>query len=214
MNKIVVVDYGMGNLRSVAQALRAAAPEAHVTISGQAAEVKQADRLVLPGQGAMPDCMACLHSSGLYEVLMEAARNKPLFGVCVGEQMLFDYSAEGETRGLGLIPGTVQRFDLAGQTQADGSRFKIPQIGWNQVSYAAENPHPLWQGIADQRYFYFVHSYYAKPANAAHTVGWTQYGQTFASAVARDNIFATQFHPEKSAASGLQLYKNFAAWKP
>ncbi len=214
MNKIVVVDYGMGNLRSVAQALRAAAPEADVSISGEIADINRADRLVLPGQGAMPDCMACLHSSGLYEALMDAARNKPLFGVCVGEQMLFDWSAEGATNGLGLIAGKVERFDLAGQLQEDGSRFKVPQMGWNQVDQDVARHHPIWAGVPDHSYFYFVHSYYAKPDNSAHTVGWTDYGQPFASAVARDNIFATQFHPEKSAALGLQLYKNFAAWKP
>jgi glutamine amidotransferase len=214
MNKIVVVDYGMGNLRSVAQALRAAAPEADVSISGEIADINRADRLVLPGQGAMPDCMACLHSSGLYGALMDAARNKPLFGVCVGEQMLFDWSAEGATNGLGLIAGKVERFDLAGQLQEDGSRFKVPQMGWNQVDQDVARHHPIWAGVPDHSYFYFVHSYYAKPDNSAHTVGWTDYGQPFASAVARDNIFATQFHPEKSAALGLQLYKNFAAWKP
>lgn len=212
MNKIVVVDYGMGNLRSVAQALCAAAPEAQVVISGTIADIKQADRLVLPGQGAMPDCMSSLRSSGVYEVLLDAARHKPLFGVCVGEQMLFDWSAEGATPGLGLLPGKVEKFKLAGQYQDDGSRFKVPQMGWNQVQQV--EGHPLWAGVADLSYFYFVHSYYAVPANAAHVVGWTHYGQPFASAVARDNIFATQFHPEKSAAVGLQLYKNFAHWNP
>jgi glutamine amidotransferase len=214
MNKIVVVDYGMGNLRSVAQALRASAPDADVSISGEVAAIRQADRLVLPGQGAMPDCMSRLRESGLYEALLDASRNKPLFGVCIGEQMLFDWSAEGDTAGLGLIAGKVVRFDLAGQLQEDGSRFKVPQMGWNQVDQVSDNRHPLWADIPDHSYFYFVHSYYAKPGKIAHTVGWTDYGQPFASAVARDNIFATQFHPEKSAALGLQLYKNFAAWKP
>ena len=216
MNKIVVVDYGMGNLRSVAQALRAAAPEAEVLISGEVTDIRQADRIVLPGQGAMPDCMSCLRLSGLQEALMEASRNKPLFGVCVGEQMLFDWSAEGSTDGLGLLAGTVERFDLAGQLQPDGSRFKVPQMGWNQVRQAIEfaPAHPLWHGVADCSYFYFVHSFYARPSQPEHTVGWTDYGQEFASAVARDNIFATQFHPEKSAAAGLQLYRNFAHWNP
>ena len=214
MNKIVVVDYGMGNLRSVAQALRKAAPDADVKISGAVADIQQADRLVLPGQGAMPDCMKCLSDSGLHDALLEAARNKPLFGVCVGEQMLFDWSAEGATDGLALLAGKVLRFDLAGQLQEDGSRFKVPQMGWNQVNQDPANRHILWADIPDHSYFYFVHSYYAQPANAQHVVGWTDYGQAFASAVARDNIFATQFHPEKSAALGLQLYKNFASWKP
>ncbi|MDO9192051.1 MAG: imidazole glycerol phosphate synthase subunit HisH [Undibacterium sp.] len=212
MNKIVVVDYGMGNLRSVAQALRAVAPDAEVKISGEIADIKSADRLVLPGQGAMPDCMRSLRESGVQEAVLEAARNKPLFGVCVGEQMLFDISAEGDTPGLGLLPGKVVRFDLSGKLQDDGSRFKVPQMGWNRVRQA--QPHALWQDIADDAYFYFVHSYYAQPALAHHTVGTTDYGSIFACAVAKDNIFATQFHPEKSASAGLQLYKNFVHWKP
>jgi imidazole glycerol-phosphate synthase subunit HisH len=212
MNKIVVVDYGMGNLRSVAQALRAVAPDAEVKISGEIADIKSADRLVLPGQGAMPDCMRSLRESGVQEAVLEAARSKPLFGVCVGEQMLFDISAEGDTPGLGLLPGKVVRFDLSGKLQDDGSRFKVPQMGWNRVRQA--QPHALWQDIADDAYFYFVHSYYAQPALAHHTVGTTDYGSIFACAVAKDNIFATQFHPEKSASAGLQLYKNFVHWKP
>jgi glutamine amidotransferase len=212
MNKIVVVDYGMGNVRSVAQALRAVAPEAQVLISGEIADIRSADRLVLPGQGAMPDCMGCLNASGLKEAVLEAARNKPMFGVCVGEQMLFDISAEGDTPCLGLMPGKVVRFDLSGRLQEDGSRFKVPQMGWNRVSQSRE--HALWADIPDQAYFYFVHSYYVQPEQSAHIVGTTDYGQVFASAVARDNIFATQFHPEKSAGAGLQLYKNFVHWKP
>jgi len=212
MNKIVVVDYGMGNLRSVAQALRHVAPEADVRISGEVADIQSADRIVLPGQGAMPDCMRCLRESGLQEAVIEASRSKPLFGVCVGEQMLFDWSEEGDTPGLGLLPGKVVRFQLEGQTQDDGSRFKVPQMGWNRVHQKVA--HPLWNGIDEQAYFYFVHSYYAQPGESAHTVGETIYGQPFACAVARDNIFATQFHPEKSASAGLQLYRNFVHWKP
>ena len=212
MNKIVVVDYGMGNLRSVAQALRHVAPEAEVLISGQVADIRSADRLVFPGQGAMPDCMRCLRESGLQEALLEAARSKPMLGVCVGEQLLFDASEEGPTPALGLIPGQVVRFRLDGQLQADGSRFKVPQMGWNRVRQTRQ--HPLWQGIADDSYFYFVHSYYAQPADPAHITGETDYGTPFCSAVGRDNIFATQFHPEKSAAAGLQLYKNFVHWMP
>ncbi|MCH8622021.1 imidazole glycerol phosphate synthase subunit HisH [Undibacterium sp. TS12] len=212
MNKIVVVDYGMGNLRSVAQALRAVAPEANVLISGEVSDIQTADRIVLPGQGAMPDCMSCLRESGLQEALLEAARNKPLFGVCVGEQMLFDISEEGDTPGLGLLPGKVVRFSLDGQLQADGSRYKVPQMGWNRVKQSRS--HALWQDIADDAYFYFVHSYYARPTEDSHAVGLTDYGSLFACAVARDNIFATQFHPEKSSAAGLQLYKNFVHWKP
>jgi glutamine amidotransferase len=212
MNKIVVVDYGMGNLRSVAQALRHVAPEADVRISGQVADIKSADRLVLPGQGAIPDCMRSLRESGVQDAVVEASRSKPLFGVCVGEQLLFDWSEEGDTPGLGLLPGKVVRFRLDGLLQPDGSRFKVPQMGWNRVNQSLS--HPLWRGIADGSYFYFVHSYYAVPANPQHTAGQTHYGAPFTCAVARDNIFATQFHPEKSASAGLQLYKNFVDWNP
>ena len=212
MKKIVVVDYGMGNLRSVAQALRAVAPEADVLISGQVADIESADRIVLPGQGAMPDCMRSLRESGVQDALMAASRTKPLMGVCIGEQMLFDASEEGDAAGLGLLPGKVVRFQLDGQLQEDGSRFKVPQMGWNQVRQTAS--HPMWQDIPDNAYFYFVHSYFAQPGDSAHTVGQTVYGAPFACAVARDNIFATQFHPEKSAATGLQLYKNFVHWNP
>jgi glutamine amidotransferase len=212
MKKIVVVDYGMGNLRSVAQALRAVAPEANVLISGEVADIQSADRIVLPGQGAMPDCMRSLRESGVQEALLEASRSKPLMGVCIGEQMLFDGSEEGNAAGLGLLPGKVVRFQLDGQLQEDGSRFKVPQMGWNQVKQTAS--HPMWQDIPDNAYFYFVHSYFAQPDQAAHTVGETVYGAAFSCAVARDNIFATQFHPEKSAATGLLLYKNFVHWNP
>ena len=211
-NKIVVVDYGMGNLRSGAQALRHVAPEADVQISGDVSAIEHADRLVFPGQGAMPDCMRCLRESGLQNALIKAAHSKPMLGVCVGEQLLFDWSEEGDTPGLGLLPGKVVRFRLDGQLQPDGSRFKVPQMGWNRVRQSLS--HALWNGIADDSYFYFVHSYYAVPELSTHTVGQSVYGAPFSCAVARDNIFATQFHPEKSAAAGLQLYKNFVHWNP
>ena len=211
-NKIVVVD-GLGNLRSVAQALRAAAPEADVLISSSAADLDRADRIVLPGQGAMRDCMRSLRESGLEEALMRAAKTRPIMGVCVGEQMLFDESEENEgTPGLGLLPGKVVRFQLDGKLQADGSRFKVPQMGWNQVRQA--RPHPLWEGVEDGSYFYFVHSYYAAPENRDDVIGETNYGGPFCCAVGRDNIVATQFHPEKSAAAGLRLYRNFIHWNP
>jgi glutamine amidotransferase len=211
MNKIVVVD-GIGNLRSVAQALRAVAPEADVIISGDPAEIDSADRIVLPGQGAMRDCMRSLRESGAQEAVMRAFASRPVMGVCVGEQMLFDRSEEGDTPGLGLIPGKVVRFQLEGRLQDDGSRFKVPQIGWNRVRQA--RAHPLWDGILDNSYFYFVHSFYAQPDNPEHMVGETDYGSPFCCAVARDNIFATQFHPEKSAAAGLRMYRNFVNWNP
>lgn len=215
MNTIAVVDYGMGNLRSVAQAVIHAASvvdHAEVVVTSNPQVVRDAHRVVLPGQGAMPDCMSELKASGLLEAVLDAAAKKPLFGVCVGMQMLLDHSAEGDTPGLGLIPGEVIKFDLAGRTQADGSRFKVPQMGWNQV--IPTQPHPLWEGVPSNSYFYFVHSFYAKPKNAVHIAAETDYGGFFACAIARDNIFATQFHPEKSAAHGLALYRNFIHWNP
>ena len=216
MNKIVVVDYGMGNLRSVAKALQVAAPKAHVLISSQAADITQADRIVLPGQGAMPDCMAGLRDMGLYDAMVTAARTKPLLGICIGEQMLFDWSEEGASPGLGLLPGKVQKFDLAKYHQADGLRYKVPHMGWNSVEQVAHHglAHSLWRGIPNNSYFYFVHSYYVNPDRACDVVGVTPYGHSFVSAVACDNLFATQFHPEKSARLGLQLFENFALWNP
>ncbi|NLC24093.1 MAG: imidazole glycerol phosphate synthase subunit HisH [Oxalobacter sp.] len=212
MRKIVVVDYGMGNLRSVAQALRAVAPEADVRISGEIADIREAERIVLPGQGAMPDCMRSLRESGLQEAMIEAARSKPIFGVCIGEQMMFDWSEEGNTPGLGLLPGKVIRFRLEDQLQPDGTRYKVPQMGWNRVQQTTS--HPLWKDIPDNSHFYFVHSFYAIPENTAHITGQTEYGLTFCCAVTHENLFATQFHPEKSAEAGLQLYKNFINWNP
>ena len=215
---VAVVDYGMGNLRSVSQAVRAAAQDSgwQVAVTAQPDEVRAASRVVLPGQGAMRDCMAALRSSGLEDAVREAAHSKPLFGVCVGMQMLLEHSEEGDTPALGLIAGQVRRFDLAGQRQADGSRFKVPQMGWNQVWQSTPGGlhHPLWDGVADGSFFYFVHSYYAQPAQASDGAATTEYGQTFASAIARGTMFATQFHPEKSAAQGLRLYRNFLHWQP
>ena len=214
---VAVVDYGMGNLRSVSQAVKAAAVGSgyEVVITQSPELVRAAERIVLPGQGAMRDCMGELKASGLMESLLEAAKSKPLFGVCVGMQMLLDHSAEGDsaagTASLGLIAGEVLKFDLAEQVQADGSRFKVPQMGWNRVN---QKPHPIWSGVPDQSYFYFVHSFYAKPIDKQHIAGETDYGSRFVSAIAKDNLFATQFHPEKSAAQGLALYRNFLNWKP
>ena len=211
-NKIVVVD-GLGNLRSVAQALRACAPEADILVSNHAADIDAADRIVLPGQGAMRDCMRSLRESGAEEALLRAVKTRPVMGVCVGEQMLFDESEENEgTPGLGLLPGRVVRFQLDGKLQSDGSRFKVPQMGWNRVRQT--RAHPLWEGVEDNSYFYFVHSYYAAPLEAADTIGEADYGGHYTCAVARDNLVATQFHPEKSAAAGLRLYRNFIHWKP
>jgi len=216
---IAIVDYGMGNLRSVYQALHHVAPDVNVLIAHTPEEILTAERVVLPGQGAMPDCMKHLEESGLLEALLDAAKNKPLLGVCVGEQMLFDQSAEVRanpstawTSCLGLIPGEVRRFELVGKLQPDGSAYKVPHMGWNQVRQ--DRQHPIWDGIPDLTSFYFVHSYFVVPQRKEDIAGSTEYGDWFTSAVARDNIFATQFHPEKSAEYGLKLYKNFVSWKP
>lgn len=215
---VAVVDYGMGNLRSVSQAvLQAARGEGvEVVVTSRPEQVRAAERIVLPGQGAMRDCMRELRESGLQEAVLEAAAAKPLMGVCVGMQMLLDHSEEQDTPGLGLIPGQVSRFRLEGQKQPDGSRYKVPQIGWNQVFQTRHDGavHPMWQDVPDAAWFYFVHSYWARPSDPRHSAGETEYGLRFTSAVARDNIFATQFHPEKSAAQGLALYRNFLHWKP
>ena len=211
---IAVVDYGMGNLRSVSQAVAHAArgQGIEVVASSKPEVVFAAERVVLPGQGAMPDCMRELRESGLLDAVLDAAATKPLMGVCVGMQMLLSRSDEGPTGGLGLITGDVVRFELEGRLQPDGSRYKVPQMGWNRV--VQTRPHALWRGVPDGAYFYFVHSFHARPADALHSVGETDYGARFTSALARDNIFATQFHPEKSAAHGLALYENFLHWSP
>jgi glutamine amidotransferase len=207
-----VVD-GLGNLRSVAQALRAAEPDAEVIVSSLAADIDAADRVVLPGQGAMRDCMNSLRASGAEDAVLRAMKTRPVMGVCVGEQMLFDASEENDgTPGLGLLPGKVVRFQLDGKVQADGSRFKVPQMGWNRVRQV--RAHPLWEGVEDDAYFYFVHSYYAVPDDPADTIGEADFGGAYCCAVARENIVATQFHPEKSAAAGLRLYRNFIHWNP
>ena len=214
MKSVAVVDYGMGNLRSVSQAVKAVAKDSGFTVvvTADPGEVRSAERIVLPGQGAMPDCMRELRESGLMASVLEAAATKPMFGVCVGMQMLLDRSAEGPTDGLGLIHGEVIKFDLAGQTQPDGSRYKVPQMGWNEVWQA--QPNALWAGVPDGSFFYFVHSFYVQTSDARHSVGEADYGSRFTAAIARDNIFATQFHPEKSADHGLALYRNFLHWNP
>ena len=211
---IAVVDYGMGNLRSVSQAVMHVAQGSgvEVIVTSKPEEVFAAERVVLPGQGAMPDCMRELRESGLQDAVLHAAAHKPLMGVCVGMQMLLSHSDEGPTGGLGLIEGEVIRFGLEGRLQPDGSRYKVPQMGWNRV-YQAQ-PHPVWAGVPDGAYFYFVHSFYARPSDPHHSAGETEYGSRFTSALARDNIFATQFHPEKSAEHGLALYRNFLHWNP
>ena len=210
MQKIVVVDYGMGNLRSVAKAFEFVAREyfadVDVIVSGSPQQVANADRVVFPGQGAMPDCMRYLRESGLEEAVRHAAASKPFFGVCVGMQMLFDRSEEGNTPGLGLLAGAVKLFRPTSASQ------KVPHMGWNTVKQT--RAHPLWQDIADEERFYFVHSYFCEPTDTTNTVAKTDYVGLFTAAIARDNIFATQFHPEKSHRAGLTLYKNFLSWTP
>lgn len=215
---VAVVDYGMGNLRSVSQAVMHVARDSgvDVIVTSEPDEVYAAERVVLPGQGAMPDCMRELRESGLLDAVLDAAAKKPLMGVCVGMQMLLTRSDEGPagigTPGLGLIAGDVIRFELEGRLQPDGSRYKVPQMGWNRVLQT--QPHALWQGVPDASYFYFVHSFYARPTDPRHSAGESEYGERFTCALARDNIFATQFHPEKSAEQGLALYRNFLHWNP
>jgi glutamine amidotransferase len=207
---IAVVDYGMGNLLSVAKAIERVAPAAQVQITSSPQQVDAAARVVFPGQGAMPDCMRYLRESGLEAAVRRAARDKPLLAICIGLQMLFERSEEGGTPGLGLIAGPVVRFG-PGLSGPEGP-LKIPHMGWNRVRQV--RPHPLWQDVPDLSFFYFVHSYYACPAQAALTAGQADYGGAFTCAVARDNIFATQFHPEKSAGAGLAIFENFVRWNP
>jgi glutamine amidotransferase len=212
MSTVVVVDYGMGNLRSVAKAIEHVAPQADVRVSSDAAEIAAADRVVVPGQGAMPDCMRELSARGLRQAVVRAAAEKPFLGICVGLQMLFGHAEEGDVMGLEILPGRVPRFPQAAMVAPDGTRLKVPHMGWNQVQQA--ETHPLWDGIDDGARFYFVHSYYVEPESPEVIAGSTHYGIPFTSAVARANIFAVQFHPEKSAQAGLRLLANFMRWTP
>jgi glutamine amidotransferase len=200
----------MGNLRSVQKALAHVAPEAEVRITEDPAQVRRADRVVFPGQGAMPDCMRSLEATGLGEAVAQAAASRPFLGMCIGQQALFDVSEEGDTPGLGVIRGRVVGFPRS--RERIGAGFKVPHMGWNEVWQ--RQAHPLWQGITDGSRFYFVHSYYCEPAEPSFTAGETRYPDAFTSAIARDNIFATQFHPEKSSVAGLKLLSNFATWDP
>jgi glutamine amidotransferase len=203
--KIAVVDYGMGNLRSVSKALEHVAPAAEVLVTADPDTISSSERVVVPGQGALPDCMRQLEASGAREAVVEATRAKPFLGICIGLQMLFEWGEEGDTVALGLLPGQVPRFSASGG-------LKIPHIGWNEV--VQKRPHALWAGIPDRSRFYFVHSYYPAPQDAALTAATSVYGAPFTCAVARDNIFAVQFHPEKSQSAGLQLLSNFVRWRP
>lgn len=212
---IAVIDYGMGNLRSVSKALEHVAGNVPVVVTADPVVVAAAERVVFPGQGAMPDCMRELDARGLRPAVLAAAREKPFLGICIGLQMLFEQSEEGNVAGLGVFAGRVRRFPHERMVGADGQRLKVPHMGWNQVRQIRHpQPHPLWGGIDDEARFYFVHSYYVEPVDNMLTRGSCTYGVPFTCAVARDNIFAMQFHPEKSARDGLRLLKNFVSWQP
>lgn len=210
MVDVAVVDYGMGNLRSVEQALRKVAPAAEIVVSDDAATISEAGRVVFPGQGAMPDCMRELDTRGLRDAVLLASRNKPFLGICIGLQMLFEHSAEGDVAGLGILPGKVARF-AGNMRDAQGNKLKVPHMGWNQVHHGQ---HPLWDGIEQDARFYFVHSYYVQPQDASSVQATSQYPQSFVCAVAKHNLFAVQFHPEKSSTAGLKLLQNFVQWNP
>lgn len=212
MTDIAIIDYGMGNLHSVLKAVEHVAPAAHVAVTSDPAVIRAADRVIFPGQGAMPNCIREMEIRGLRQAVLDAADSKPFLGICIGLQMLFDFSEEGNMKGLGVLPGGVVRFPADAMTDADGQKLKVPHMGWNQVYQALE--HPIWQGIAKDERFYFVHSYHVMAGDIATIAAYSAYPYRFTSAVARNNIFAVQFHPEKSQMAGLTLLKNFVQWKP
>jgi len=214
---IAVIDYGMGNLRSVSKALEHVAPTKNVVVTSNPDDVAKASRVVFPGQGAMPDCIRELDARGLRSAVLDAAQNKPFLGICIGLQMLFERSEEGDAAGLGLFEGNVKRFAQADMVDSQGEKLKVPHMGWNQVyqrHHADAKAHALWQGIEDGARFYYVHSYYVQPADDAIVEGYSDYPKRFTCAIAKDNLFAVQFHPEKSANAGLQLLSNFVTWSP
>ncbi|MBB5019079.1 glutamine amidotransferase [Chitinivorax tropicus] len=207
---IAVIDYGMGNLRSVTKALEHVAPDSRVLLTSDARQIEQADKVVFPGQGAMRDCMAELTTRGLRDAVHTTATDRPFLGICIGEQMLFEHSEEFDTPGLGILPGQVKRFPSDQMVDAQGQRLKVPHMGWSEVWHS--RPHPLWHGIEDGARFYFVHSYFVTTPDTALTTGESTYPNRFTCAVGRNNLFATQFHPEKSHSAGLRLLSNFVAW--
>lgn len=211
---IAVVDYGMGNLRSVSKALEHVAPTKNVLVTSRSDDIAQAERVVFPGQGAMPDCIRELDARGLREAVIAAALNKPFLGICIGLQMLFEHSEEGNAAGLGVFKGNVKRFAPEDMVDSQGAKLKVPHMGWNQVYQTGSKPHALWQGIEDGARFYYVHSYYVRPDDEAIIAGYSNYPNKFTCAIAKNNLFAVQFHPEKSANAGLQLLSNFVNWSP
>jgi len=212
MIDIAVIDYGMGNLRSVSKAIEHVAPGARVAVTSDPEVVARAARVVFPGQGAMPDCMREMDARGLRQAVLDAAYGKPFLGICIGLQMLFENSEEGNVAGLGVLPGRVRRFRPEAMVDIGGARLKVPHMGWNRVRQVAA--HPLWHGIPDQSRFYFVHSYYVETAEPGLIAGTSAYPHPFTCAIASDNVFAVQFHPEKSDAAGLRLLSNFTQWQP
>jgi len=214
---IAVVDYGMGNLRSVSKALEHVAPNKTILVTSKPDDIAQAERIVFPGQGAMPDCIRELDARGLRDAVIFAAQNKPFLGICIGLQMLFEHSEEGDAAGLGVFKGSVKRFAVEDMVDSAGGKLKVPHMGWNQVYQvhgANSQPHALWQGIDDGARFYYVHSYYVQPQDEAIISGYSNYPDKFTCAIAKNNLFAVQFHPEKSADAGLQLLSNFVNWSP
>ncbi len=211
MNNVAVIDYGMGNLRSVAKALEKAGPHVAITVTSDAEQIRAAERVVFPGQGAMRDCMAEVRNRGLDRVVRDCITDKPFLGICMGLQVLFDFSEENDGRkGLGIVPGRVRRFADTISDPKTGARLKIPHMGWNQVHQT--RAHPLWADIPQDSRFYFVHSYYVVPEDTRLISGSTEYPDAFTSALAWDNVFAVQFHPEKSQRAGLSLLANFLRW--
>jgi glutamine amidotransferase len=212
---IAVVDYGMGNLRSVSKALEHVAPNKTILVTSKPDEIAQAERIVFPGQGAMPDCIRELDARGLRDAVIFAAQNKLFLGICIGLQMLFEHSEEGDAAGLGVFKGGVKRFAAEDMVDNQGAKLKVPHMGWNQVyqvPQSGSDVHALWRGIDDGARFYYVHSYYVQPDDAAIIAGYSNYPDRFTCAIAKDNLFAVQFHPEKSANAGLQLLSNFVNW--
>ena len=214
MIDIAVVDYGMGNLRSVAKAFEFVAPTKTVVVTSDPVQIADAERVVFPGQGAMPDCMRELNGKGLREAIIKASAEKPFLGICIGLQLLFEHSEEGDAKGLGLFKGGVRRFAKSLHDE-QGNKLKVPHMGWNQVYQEHDksgHSHSLWKGIEDGARFYYVHSYYVDPEEKDLITGYSIYPSRFTSCIARDNIFAVQFHPEKSQHAGLQLLSNFVQW--
>ena len=202
---IAIIDYGIGNLKSVHNAVSFISPQTKSIVTSDPDIVAKADRVIFPGQGAMPDCILQLEKRGLKESVIEAAKQKPFLGICLGLQMLFETSEEGDVNGFGLLPGAVKRFQLN-----ENERIKIPHMGWNKVHLS--NTHPMWNKIDSDSRFYFVHSFYAEVTNKSLEMATSSHGEKFTCAIAKDNIFAVQFHPEKSSELGLQLLKNFISW--